>query len=182
MSLGCGGHGGHSLQVSSPSLPAVSCLLSGDQKTLLEGPGVGVVAPEASFPSPLAGWGWEGGGCSRLRSPDDFLPSPGAYHSFLPRAGRQAGRRAGAERGGRRAQGQVRLGRRVCIGAPGAPDSSPAWPDLPGVKGLPELALPPTQPIEGRGRGCPSTRLPAWCPPGPCPFAGLALALQQLCS
>ena len=36
--------------------------------------------------------------------PDDFLPSPGAHHSFLPQAGRQALRR-----GGRRAEGQVGL-------------------------------------------------------------------------
>lgn len=36
--------------------------------------------------------------------PDDFLPSPGAHHSFLPQAGRQALRR-----GGCRAKGQVGL-------------------------------------------------------------------------
>ena len=47
------------------------------------------MAPEvASSPSSLAEGGWEGGGCSRL-SPDDFLPSPGAHHSFLPQAGRR---------------------------------------------------------------------------------------------
>lgn len=37
--------------------------------------------------------------------PDDFLPSPGAHHSFLPQAG---GRALG--RGGCQAEGQVGLG------------------------------------------------------------------------
>lgn len=40
-----------------------------------------------------------------VEEPDDFLPSPGAHHSFLPQAGGQALRR-----GRRGAGGQVGLG------------------------------------------------------------------------
>lgn len=50
--------------------------------------------------------------------PDDFLPSPGAHHSFLPQAGGQALRR-----GRRGAGGQVGLGTGSTLVA-GAPDSS----------------------------------------------------------
>lgn len=40
----------------------------------------------------------------RAEEPDDFLPSPGAHHSFLPQAGGQA------LRGERGAEEQVGLG------------------------------------------------------------------------
>lgn len=86
VSHSCGGRG-HWLAWKHLSLltPAMSCPLPGKPADPSGGPRV---APEvASSPSSLAEWGWEGGGCSWL-SPDDFLPSPGAHHSFLPQAGR----------------------------------------------------------------------------------------------
>lgn len=111
--------------------------------------------------------------------PDDFLPSPGAHHSFLPQAGGQALRR-----GGRRAQGQVGLGAGSAQGG-WCPRLWPRpRPDCPGAKGLPASTEAHSAPgrtgiqvLQG-GHGCPC-QAPAWCrwSPAPLPSACSAAAL-----
>lgn len=130
------------------SLPLVR---PGGQQPLFEDLGV---APQVSSPqSPLAGWGWEGGGCSRLRSPMISCPHPVLTTASCRRQAGRRGGEAGAE------PGAGRPGRGVHTGG-SCPRFQPRpWPDHPGIQGLPEPALTPTQPSEAKRSGEPSRRV-----------------------
>lgn len=85
------------------------------------------VAPQASSsPSPLAGWGCEGGGRSQ---PGLMISCPRRGSPQLPAAGGQE-----LGNGSRLAEGQVGLGRRGCAGVTGGPEpgrtalGSPVFP------------------------------------------------------
>lgn len=96
-------------------------------------------------------------------------PHPGAHHSFLPQAGGQALRR-----GGRGAEEQVGLGQGLRSGG-WCPTLQPRpWPDFLGIKGLPEPALTPVHPSEGRAA---LNQAPSLVLLGPC----TPLAPHSLC-
>ncbi|XP_071461873.1 linker for activation of T-cells family member 1 isoform X3 [Marmota flaviventris] len=116
------------------------------------------VAPQASSPFPqLGGGGW--GRVQLAEEPDDFLPSPGAHHSFLLRVAGQAGveERQALSRGAGTpgAQGPHRV--------TGAPDHSPG-PGPPRTR-VSEPAPSPTQ--SSKGRWSRSPRGGHSCSPGP---------------
>lgn len=112
--------------------------------------------------------------------PDDFLPSPGAHHSFLPQAGGQALRK-----GRRQAQGQVGLGAGSTQGG-WCPRLQPRpWPDCLG----PRVCQPALSPRQGGDPGAfkegtaarPGSSLVPPLPRGPSARLSNACSAAALC-